>query len=173
MENGLFGGVGGRTPSSPVPGPRRAPEPGGKAGAEVPVLRADTKEGGCPMQQGGCTGPTGWGSALARDAHACSPRNSPGMICHPSPGSPFGVLAGAPLALRGCFMPSCCLLPARPSAPESRAGKHRERGAGYPRCHWMRFIYQLGGKGQEQVAAEESRAFSCLTLKEKINLPVL
>lgn len=128
-----------------------------------------------PNAAGWLHGTDSSGSALAGDARACSPRNSPGMICHQCLGSPFGVLAGAPLALRrwgslGCLMPSCCLLPARPSAPESRAG---ELGAGYPRCYWLRFIYQLGGKGQEWVAVEESRAFSCLTLKEKINLPVL
>lgn len=83
-----------------------------------------------------------------------SPRDSPGMFCHPCLGSPFGALQGLP---RPQALGYPGLPPARPSAPDSRTGRHRELGAGYSRWCWLRFIYQLGGKGQEPVAVEEPR----------------
>lgn len=103
----------------------------------------------------GSTALTGSGSALEGDARARLPAEFPRNVLSPLSWIPLwgaGRVFPCPQALG---YPG--LSPARPSAPDSRTGKHRELGAGYPRWCWLGFIYQLGGKGQERVAVEEPR----------------
>lgn len=95
------------------------------------------------MQQAGCTWPrhrrqhgtdglwirTGGGMLVP----GC-PRNSPGMFCHPCLGSPFGVMAGAPLTLRhwgtlGWLLPGLQLLTAEQGSTGS-LGLDTPGGAG-------------------------------------------
>lgn len=79
----------------------------------------------------GSTGLTGSGSALEGDAGARLPAEFPRNVLSP--------LSGIPL--QGAGRDSPCpqalgypgLAPARPSPPDSRTGKPRELGAGYPR----------------------------------------
>lgn len=72
----------------------------------------------------GSTGLTGSGSALEGDAGARLPAEFPRNVLSP--------LSEIPLRGAGRDSP-CPQAPARPSPPDSRTGKHRELGAGYPR----------------------------------------